>query len=213
VASHWLHQPNQVGCVQHASTYIRQDLHTCNIDLLDSANKAVSTAQVRASIEAVVDATNFHSDPTNILDADCDLDQDCVASISYITVCYGMLCDIRVEILVSLQSLMECQALCWDGSAALRHPTDGFQVVKLPSITAQVLQTLSSEVCSEFQFWLSPRQQLSQEQDRESDVSASAGAVPTDRRLSIIIYGPNNMATRVGEWLDGIKMYLQIPGG
>lgn len=208
-----LSQLNQVSYIKQTSNYIRRDIRTYESKLYGCDGTPASVTQVSDSIEMVVGATGIDADPSDVLDAGCNLDLECAASILSMTICYGMLCDIQVEILAPLQSLMECQALCWDGTTTLLHPTDGFKVVRLLSITAQVLQTLSAEACAEFQFWLSPQQQVCEQQNHEPEELAGKGAVVSDRRLSIILYGSNKMATHVGEWLDGMKMYLQIPGG
>jgi SWI/SNF-related matrix-associated actin-dependent regulator of chromatin subfamily A3 len=208
-----LSQPNQVWDIEQTSNYTLRDIRTCESNLHGCEGTPSSAAQINISIEMAVCATGIDANPSDFLDADCDLDQECTTSILSMTICYGMLCDIQVEILVPLQSLMEYQALCWDGATALLHPTDGFQVAKLLSITVQVLRTLSSEACVEFQFWLSPQQQFGDQQNHRTEELAGKGAVLSDRRLSVILYGSNNMATHVGEWLDDMKMYLQIPGG
>jgi len=59
---------------------------------------------------------------------------------------------------------------------------------------------------------LSPQQQLGEQQNHKARGTSGQGSGFSDRRLSVILYGPISMATHVGEWLDGMKMYLQIPG-
>ncbi|KIW33915.1 uncharacterized protein PV07_00729 [Cladophialophora immunda] len=175
-----------------------------------------ASATFTASSEFTVSQRALSTDPSDVLGEDSNVDQECIESISHMTICYGMLCNIQVELLVSALSLMECQALSWDGpdgATTLRNPTGELEVAKLSAITAQVLRTLSLEAGAEFQFWLSPQQQPGQQTTYKSGEMEIKGSVRATRSLSIIVYGPNNMATRVGDWLDGLKMYLQVPGG
>ncbi|KIW10369.1 hypothetical protein PV08_11331 [Exophiala spinifera] len=127
------------------------------------------------------------------------------------TICYGMLCDVHVEILVPLLPSVGYQGLLWDGARELQNPTDGTQLASLTPSTAQMLQTLSSKARTEFQFWLSSREHLADPERRGSERSSGMGGVSINGNLSVILYGPKNMADPVAEWLDGLKMYLQVP--
>ncbi|KIY01312.1 uncharacterized protein Z520_02864 [Fonsecaea multimorphosa CBS 102226] len=157
--------------------------------------------------------SDIHADPSDVQEEGCDVDQECIAPVSTMIVCYGMLCNIQFELLVSAMSLIESQALCWDETSTLQHPTEGFEVVKLSGVIVKVLQTLASEAFAEFQFWLSPQQQFGQNTTYKSREGATKGILHAEPCLSLIIYGPNNMATHVGDWLDSLKMYLQVPRG
>ncbi|KAK6366537.1 hypothetical protein LTS17_010623 [Exophiala oligosperma] len=206
-----LSQVHQTSYVEYTRSPVDRDTDANGIILHGSDSTVISLLQVDGCVEGCVDATETDV-PPDAFCIDPDPDQECSASVSSMTICYGMLCDIQVEILMSHQSLMAYQALCWDGFRALQHPTDKNQVAELASTTAQILQTLSSEACTEFQFWLWPPQQSTDQQCHGSEKPTARGGGLTVRNLSVILYGPNNMADRVAEWLDSLKMYLQIPG-
>ncbi|OAP57411.1 hypothetical protein AYL99_08149 [Fonsecaea erecta] len=201
---------NYIG---HSNAYIRTETTTNVRQTSHYGDTSVSRRLTYTSMELTVSPRDTHVNYPCVLGEGCDIDQECIASVSSMIVCYGMLCEIQVELLVSTLSLMECQALYWDKATTLRHPTDGLEIVKLSAVTVKVLQTLSSEASSEFQFWLSPQQQFGQRTTDSSREMATKGTVAAGRCLSVIIYGPNDMATHVGDWLDSLKMYFQVPHG
>ncbi|KIX08530.1 uncharacterized protein Z518_03186 [Rhinocladiella mackenziei CBS 650.93] len=176
-------------------------------------NTAIPTTHSRTSGEVVTDLIGPRANHSTDLEDGRDPDPDTVSSISAMMICFGMLCDIVVEIVVSIESLPGEQELSWDGGVYLQHPTERYYIGKLSSTMVRILQALASEATPEFQFLLSSRQLPARSQNARPNTSSSIRAVATDRSLSIIVYGPREMATSVEDWLGSIKMYLQVPRG
>lgn len=126
-------------------------------------------------------------------------------------VCYGMLCGIAVEDVGSYHGWAQCEAARWNGQRYLQHAGTGRDIVGLSPHTLQLLRTLSESTSATFQF-------LVQEQERQGQkmpfkMASRALSVEPALFLSIIIYGPLEMANDVGDWLNSMQMYLQTPEG
>lgn len=131
-----LSQVHQTSYVEYTRSPVDRDTDANGIILHGSESTVISLLQVDGCVEGFVDATETDV-PPDAFCIDPDPDQECSASVSSMTICYGMLCDIQVEILMSHQSLMAYQALCWDGFRALQHPTDK---IKLPNLLQLLLK-------------------------------------------------------------------------
>jgi hypothetical protein len=116
-----------------------------------------------------------------------------------------------MDILVESASFFDCRDDCvlsWSGETSLRDRATGQEILQLPQRMCQVLTTLSQNANVEAQFLLQPDENgglsMSERSSNEKEPQHSS-------KLCVILYGPADIATEVGNWLDQCQLYLQLP--
>lgn len=108
-------------------------------------------------------------------------------------------------------TLNQSRALVWNGNLALHGSELDSYRFQLQERTFRMLKVLSDHATVNFQFML----QGSSEEEKQAPIASkhkiASIQIPQDQRLSIILYGPVDMAEAVGGWLHKCQIYLQMP--
>lgn len=143
-------------------------------------------------------------------------------------VCYGMvspefiqishpltpiqLVDVKPCSTVSLLSTLDRpRGLVWDGKMALHDPEIDSYCVQLQERTSHMLNTLLDHAMVTFQFLAQGKTGVEKQTSIEFRKRVAPGQNQRILSLSIILYGPADMAEAVGSWLGECHMYLQMP--
>lgn len=94
---------------------------------------------------------------------------------------------------------------------ALQDSESGSRCIQLQERTFHMLNTLSDHAKVNFQFSVQGNAQDEEQTPIASKKRVAPGQDQRDPSLSIILYGPPDMAEAVGSWLDKCHIYLQMP--
>jgi SNF2 family DNA or RNA helicase len=99
----------------------------------------------------------------------------------------------------------------WDGFRYLYAPRLAENVFQLSPKPIQILKKLSTDACADLQFLLNDGDPSPASALHPSAETLTSKRIRPSETVSVIIYGPEDLAEVVGRWLGKMNLYLQTP--
>ena len=126
-------------------------------------------------------------------------------------ICYGMLDDMKFEYLNQIRGdILDC-SVTWDDEVLLKHPEYDQPVAKLSQNTSKILKTMQEHAKVIYEFYIRSSITENRSMITQTKRIKKVPGPQKSQKLLVIIYGPFDLAERVGEWLSSLHMFLQEP--